>query len=152
MITFILTYLFIVIPSQILSIFIVPILLLTKWDGKTTIFGNAKHGRGVDHGAIIYWQQLIWLVFSNPVNNLLSFTLATPCTNYTIKGDSGIGDATRGGFYKITMGHAWEYYWIKPYGKRCIRLRIGWKINGKQPMQLCEYVLTFNPLKPYTGQ
>lgn len=125
----------------------VALLLLTKWDGHTTSFGNAKHGRG----AIGYWNQLNWLVLRNPVHNLLAVTLAVKCIGYNVNGDAGIGDHTHGGKYSIQMGKAWEYYCIIPYGKRCIRFRAGWKINGKTAGDLCEWVLTFNPLQAYTG-
>lgn len=140
--------LLLVIPCIILGYPIVAILLLTPWDGRTTWFGNAKHGKGALPG---HWHEFLWLAWSNPVNNLLSITLAVPYAGNVVTGDPGISDATHGGYYNISMGKAWEVYIITPYGKRCIRLRAGWKINGKQPGDLCEMVLTFNPMKPYLG-
>lgn len=147
----ILTYILIVLPCIVVSYPAVALMLLTAWNGRTTIFGNAKHGYGEDRGYIGYWQEFAWLVWRNPVNNLLSDTLAVRCSKYVLIGDSGIGDKSRGGFYKIIMDGGWEYYWIKPYGKRCIRLRMGWKIQGKKAGELCEWVLSFNPMHGYSG-
>lgn len=140
-----------VIPCIILGYPIIAVMLLTPWDGRTTWFGSAKHGKGEDKGMEGYWQQFLWLAWRNPVNNLLSITLAVPYTSNILIGDADIGDKTHGGLYRIKMGNAWEIYWIKPYGKRCIRFRAGWKINGKIQGELCEMVLTFDPMKEYLG-
>lgn len=141
-------------PLIILSIPIVSTLLLTSWTGRTTIFGNEKWGRANNHPVhptTGYWQEFAWLVWRNPVNNLMAITLAVKQKPYILVGDSGIGEKYRGGFYRIYMGKFWEYYWIKPYGKRCIRARIGWKINGKSLNERCEFVFTITPWKEYLG-
>jgi hypothetical protein len=141
-------------PVIILSIPAVAILLLTSWNGKTTIFGNAKWGRANNHPSPTsrtsgYLQELLWLVWRNPVNNFLTETLSVTKAPYKLTGDPDIGDKTKGGFYSIRMGDAWEYYWIKPYGKRCIRARIGWKIhNADSPSA---FVFAINPWKEYSG-
>lgn len=139
--------LFLILPVLAISPIAIAILLLTSWDGRTTWFGNAKHGSK----GITYWQRFKWLVLQNPVYNLLGITLAVPCKQYVITGDAEIGDHTHGGKYNVSMSNAWEIYWIKSYGKHCIRFRAGWKINGKTAGDLCEWVLTFNPLQTYTG-
>lgn len=129
-------------------------MLLTRWDGRTTIFGNSKHGRGNEHYAHAtkgYWQELSWLCFRNPVNNLCAKTLAASFSPYIVEGDETVGDKTHGGSYAIRMGWAWEYYCVIPYGKRCFRARIGWKISGKKPGDLCEFVFVINPWKSYSG-
>jgi hypothetical protein len=135
-----------------ISMPVVALLLLTGWDGKSTIFGNAKWGRGNNHYAYPtknYWQEFLWLVWRNPVNNLMTKTLSVTKAPYSLIGDGGIGDKTRGGLYRALMGSAWEYYWIKPYGKRCIRARIGWKIhNADRP---AAFVFVINPWKEYLG-
>lgn len=148
------------IPAMVASIPVVSILLLTSWDGRSTIFGNAKWGRGNTHPSpdnrtIGYWQEWKWLVWQNPVNNLMAITLAISGKTYVVSGDEGIGDKLKPGFYAIRMGWAWEYYWIKPYkilGKRrCIRVRLGWKIYGTSRGDLCPYVWAINPFKEYSG-
>lgn len=68
-----LIFLFAWLPMVFLSLFVVPFMLLTKWDGKTTWFGNFKHGRGDEHyyapSEGKYWKQLRFLVIRNPVSN-----------------------------------------------------------------------------------
>lgn len=135
---------------------IVALLLLTKWDGRSTIFGNEKWGRGENHYShptVGYWQQFVWLTLRNPTNNLCAITLACYRTqNISSTGDLNIGDKIAGGHYYIKMGRAWEYYLIVPYGRHCIRVRLGWKIAGKNVGELCGYVLVINPFMPYSGK
>ena len=143
-------------PIMILSVPVVAILLLTSWDGRTTIFGNAKWGRATDHFAYPthgnYWEEFNWLVLRNPVNNLQAMTLAVRNSMPVFyDGPSyDIGDHIRGGFYIMTMRWAWEIYAIIPYGKRCIRARIGWKIYNDDDA-LAAFVFAVNPWKTYTG-
>ena len=140
------------------SYVIVPVLLLTSWDGRTTPFGNEKWGKGDTNPGYLrsgYWAAFVWLVMRNPVNNLSTQWLSLKRTSpLIIKGDTNIGDHVKGGFYKIRMGWAWEYYWVKPYnflGKRCIRMRFGWKIADTLMGESVSYVCSFNPWKPYAG-
>lgn len=147
-------FLLVCVPAIALSVPAVALLLKTSWDGRSTIFGNAKWGRANNHPSYPtkgWWQEFKWLVYRNPVNNLMTKTLAvdTSHEDYILTGDSGIGDKTHGGFYKVKLGKFWEYYWIKPYGTRCIRVRIGWKIyNSDLP---AAFVFAINPWKEYLG-
>jgi len=143
---------------MIISPLIVAAMLLTKWDGHTTIFGNQKWGRATDHYAFPtngkYWREFNWLVLRNPVNNLLTYNLAFTDGPHLgeIKGNPNISDKTFGGFYKAKWGCAWEYYLVKPYdffGRRCLRIRIGWKlVNADKP---AAFVFVINPWKKYSG-
>lgn len=151
-----LIFFFVCVPAMIMSFPVVALLLLTSWSGRTTIFGNAKWGRGNDHFAYPtkgWWQEFNWLVLRNPVNNLMSFHLSAPRGSYTVDGDINIGDKIKGGFYRVTMGVFWEYYWIKPYTvfgfRRCIRVRFGWKILGND--RFASFVWSVNPWKAYMG-
>jgi hypothetical protein len=144
-------------PMVLLSVPVVAWLLCTDWDGRTTIFGNAKWGRATDHFAYPtegkFWKEFLWLVYRNPVNNLLTKTLAYDwkvSEEVVLNGDLQIGDKVKGGFYSCFVGKFWEYYWIKPYGSRCIRARIGWKLyNSDHP---AAFVFAFNPWKQYLGE
>lgn len=57
----------------VVSWIFVPVMLKTKWDGKTTWFGNFKYGRGDTHYKTPsngeYWKQLYFLCWRNPVSN-----------------------------------------------------------------------------------
>lgn len=134
------------------SIPVVAVLLLTSWDGTSTLFGNAKWGKGETNPTYLksgYWAAYNWLVLRNPVNNLHSNYLGVKRSPIVYSGDIGIGDKTYGGSYFIKMGKAWEYYLIKPYGKRCLRIRMGWKILGNEPK--AAFVFCINPFKKYLG-
>lgn len=146
-------YLLAQIVAIVLSIPFVALALLTKWDGTTTIFGNRKWGRANNHFLYPtkgYWQEFNWLVIRNPVYNLNSEWLAATIAPFTSEGDLGIGDKKKQGYYKIKMGRFFEFYLVKKYLKtRCLRIRIGWKINeheGKAP-----FVFSINPFKKYSG-
>lgn len=60
-------------PMIVTSFFVVPIMLLTAWEGKTTWFGNWKYGRGDTHYKApsegLYWKQVRFLCIRNPVSN-----------------------------------------------------------------------------------
>lgn len=64
----------------LISLFIVPFMLLTKWDGRTTWFGNFKYGRGDTHYKAPsegkYWKQYRFLCIRNPVSNFGKHQLA----------------------------------------------------------------------------
>ena len=145
-----------IVPLMVASYPVVAMLLLTSWSGYTTPFGNYEWGRGNNHHTYptkTYLDELLWLCWRNPVNNVFR---ALACWHspdlIKVKGNTDIGDKKRGGSYLITMGWCWEIYIIKPYtlfGKRCIRLRAGWKINGGNGF--CDFVFAFNPWKEYRG-
>lgn len=131
----------------------VALLLLTRWDGRTTIFGNEKWGRGNDHHTHAtkgYWQEFNWLTYRNPINNMMNrfSVIGRP---YILVGNPNTGDKSEGGFYRVRMGKAWEIYWIYPYGRHCIRVRLGWKIHRKNPGENCPLVFVINPFMPYRG-
>lgn len=146
----------VVLPFQFI---VVPILLLTKWDGTTTWFGNMLYGRGNTHVpdmTVGFWQEFLWLTYKNPINNLLN-AFGVVCTGAEVTDNTDIGDHIAGGHYFAKMGKAWEFYLIAPYvvgdnDHRCLRIRLGWKIVGKPIGALCPLVFTINPVMRYSGQ
>ncbi|MHB8981453.1 hypothetical protein [Thiobacillus sp.] len=60
-------------PMVLISFPVVAAMLLTKWDGKTTWFGNWKYGRGDTHYKApsegIFWKQWRFLCIRNPASN-----------------------------------------------------------------------------------
>lgn len=139
-------------PTQYIA---VPILLLTKWDGRSTWWGNSKWGRGTTnpaHSIQGYWQEFVWLTYRNPINNLLnSFGKPAP-ESYVLTGNPNTGDQTEGGAYAIIADGMWEFYYVRPYLKKyCVRIRLGWKIHGKQPGELCPMVFVIRPIQNYYG-
>lgn len=147
-------------PLMLLAYPCLAVLLLTKWDGTSFYFGNTKYPRSkaATHYAAptggVYWKELLWYGWRNPVYNLKAHYLSIPMKAYTVKGNEDIGDKKRPGFYAIRMGWAWEYYWIYKYyafkSWRCVRVRIGWKIsNNTTPT--AEQVFVPNPIMPYRG-
>ena len=134
----------------------VPILLLTKWNGTSTWFGNMLHGRGNQHHTHTtksFWQEFVWLTYRNPINNLLnSFGVPHQYIN-GVKGNPNIGDKIAAGWYFLRMGKHWEFYCIIPYWKNhCVRIRLGWKIYGKELGELCPMVFVICPIQNYSGK
>jgi hypothetical protein len=153
-----LIWLFVCLPLIIISVPVVAVMLLTKWSGYTTLFGNEKWGRGHDHfefATKTYWQEFNWLVLRNPVNNLHSQFLSVAQSLYRLEGNYPIGDKVAGGRYFIKMNSAWEFYYIKPYtvfgSHRCVRLRAGWKIESNDKPR-ASFVFAINPVKSYQGK
>lgn len=130
----------------IISIPVTALLLLMPWRGYTTIFGNAKWGRGNEHPSTPtkgYWQEYHWLVIRNPVNNLCS-RLAIPLYQTNVIGNTAIIDQRESGYYYISMMGGWEFGLIILYGNRCFRVRLGWKILGNTS-GFCDYVCSIAP-------
>lgn len=142
-----------VLPFQYIA---VPVLLLTPWDGRTTWFGNSKWGRGTDHfehATNSYWREFVWLTYRNPINNLMNRFGTTYAEPVDVTGNLDIGDKVAGGWYLARMGKFWEFYCIIPYLKRyCVRIRLGWKIVGKQAGELCPMVCAVRPIQNYYGE
>lgn len=94
----------------VVSLFVVPFMLLTKWDGKTTIFGNFKYGRGDTHYSAPsdgeYWKQVRFLVIRNPVSNFGKRILA-------------VDDKPWVWLYDVQVYKAlhWKYGWKLPSGE-----------------------------------
>lgn len=152
-----LIYLLVQLPATLIAWPCLAVMLLTSWSGRTYFFGNEKWGRATDHYLAptggIWWKELLWMAWRNPVYNLGVHVLGVRMRDYDVAGDEAIGDKIKGGFYECRMGPFWEYYWILPYtlfGRRCIRARIGWKISNNTAAT-AEYVFSINPFKPYLG-
>lgn len=67
------------IPVMLASFLVVPFMLTTRWDGKTTWFGNFKWGRGETHysfPATTFWRQWWFLCIRNPASNFGKQVLA----------------------------------------------------------------------------
>ena len=91
-------------PMILLSFPAVALLLLTKWDGTTTWFGNWKYGPGDTHYAApsggVYWKRWRFLCIRNPVSNFGKRVLAVQDAPWVWLYDTHIG----GRFH-------WKYGW-----------------------------------------
>jgi len=91
-------------PTIISSFLVVPLLLLTKWDGTTTIYGNYKYGRGTTHYKAptnnVYWREVLFLCLRNPVSNFGKTFLSVKTAPWVWLHDTKI----LGNFY-------WKYGW-----------------------------------------
>lgn len=120
-------------PMILLSFIVVPFMLLTKWDGTTTWFGNFKYGRGDTHYAAPsegkYWKQLRFLCIRNPVSNfgkrVLSVSAAIEWPLSVLGGPWLIDQHVVGTFY-------WMYGWKNPVdGMRTFVYRPWFKKDNK---------------------
>lgn len=98
-------------PVMLASFVIVPLMLLTKWDGKTTWFGNFKYGRGDTHYKAPsegkYWRQVRFLCIRNPVSNFGKQVLAVKAAPWVWLHD-----------HKIIGRFYWKYGWKLPSGEQ----------------------------------
>ena len=97
-------------PLILISLFVVPFMLLTKWDGRTTIFGNFKYGRGDTHYKAPsngeYWKQYRFLCIRNPVSNFGKQVLAVKEADWVWLHDQ-----------QIYKRFHWKYGWKTPSGE-----------------------------------
>lgn len=99
-------------PMILLSFLVVPISLLSKWDGTTSWFGNYKYGRGDTHYKAPskgeYWKQARFLCIRNPVSNFGKQVLAVEPADWVWLHTP-----------YITKRFRWQYGWKNPVnGKR----------------------------------
>lgn len=97
-------------PLILISFVVVPFMLRSKWDGRTTWFGNFKWGRGEEHynyPAKTRWRQWIFLCIRNPVSNFGKQVLA-------------VKEA--------------DWVWLHDVGYKRVRIKYGWKTpSGEMP-------------------
>ena len=93
----------------VISLFAVPIMLKTKWDGRTTWFGNFKWARGDAHRefpATTFWRQYWFLCIRNPVSNFGKLVLSVGDKPWVWLEDRHV--------YKSLH---WKYGWKLPSGE-----------------------------------
>jgi len=94
-------------PMIALSFPAVAIMLLTKWDGTTTWFGNFKYGRGDTHykapSGGVYWKQWRFLCARNPVSNFGKRVLSVKDAHWVWLYDT-----------KVVGRFHWNYGWKNP--------------------------------------
>lgn len=96
-------------PAILVSFIVVPFMLLSKWDGKTTWFGNFKWGRGEEHynyPASTRWRQWVFLCIRNPVSNFGKQVLAVKEADWVWLHDQ-----------QIYKRFHWKYGWKTPSGE-----------------------------------
>lgn len=140
-----------------IGLVVVPLGIKFGFKGLLWLWGNGDHP---DNGGEFwrnkcgdsFWCAYQWFALRNPTFNFSKYVIGVTHTGaYSHVGDAYIGDKKKGGSYWCYMGKLWEYYRIVPYGKRCIRIRFGWKIYGKKKGDMCQFCFVFNPVMPYSG-
>lgn len=102
-------FLFAQLPVILISFIVVPFMLLSKWDGRPTWFGNFKWGRGEEHynyPATTRWRQWVFLCIRNPVSNFGKQVLAVKEADWVWLHDQ-----------KIYKRFHFKYGWKTPSGE-----------------------------------
>lgn len=97
-------FLFLWLPMVVVSLPIIFILLLTRWDGKTTWFGNYLYGRkGNMHMPInpTLFDEWNFLAIRNPISNFGKFTLS--------RGPEDTAWLVDAIWWRIGILYGWEY-------------------------------------------
>ena len=97
-----------------------------------------------------------WLALRNPANNfgVAMAVWSTPSDRSILRGNQKTSDQGEQGwkFNRMLNGNdtlAFEFYYVKAWGnKRCLRVRLGWKIGDKPARLVC----VINPLMTFTGK
>lgn len=143
----------------LIGLFVVPFGIRYGFNGILWWWGNDDHA---DAGGEFWrtqcggtwWCKYQWFALRNASFNWAKYgPLGVKLRPYTHKGDADIGDAKKGGSYwcRMTGTPFFEYYLIIPYGKRCVRVRIGWKMYGGASGSACQFCFVVNPFKAYSG-
>lgn len=143
------------VPLILVSAFAVPVMLLSGWEGYTTIFGNRKYGR---YGNVAYptrnkFQEFIFLAIRNPISNfgkeVMALTVSKPVS---VVGNQKITDNAPGitGWYCARHDWAWEVRMVyKTFPGKCFEGRWGWKLLNSKPGDKCTFVCRANPFKHF---
>lgn len=105
------------------------------------------------------WLKYCWVAFRNPLNYFGWMVLGVRVPANIP--DDNIGDATgcQEGFRHLEVvinnTNYYEYYYIKTYNfmnqKKCIRIRVGWKLAGLTTGKIAQWVLVVSPFHSYNG-
>ncbi len=103
-----------------------------------------------------YWNLYCWLAWRNPLN-YFGYTILgiiVPINLYNSNIGDGIGQEP--GFIQtevvINEKVYYEYYFIKKLDTtHCIRIRIGYKLNGKRKGDIAQWVFVISPYHSYNG-
>lgn len=107
------------IPLFIVGIFIIPLKLMTGWDGTTGVFGNRKH-TATDQRWTGFWSAWHYLAWRNPISNYSHDILAMaidPLQDTDIWGFTGTTDGpakVKGWYFILTPMGAWEMRIVWP--------------------------------------
>lgn len=171
---------------DILGLVVVPIALLSApslrfsrlpkwawwWDNDAEPYGDVKRMLALGHATSrlqVLWLRFHWLAIRNPSNNFGYYVLGvmqSANNGYGYRGNPMTSDQGEGGILFIKMfglaGRvvAFELYVVVPYGSRCLRIRLGWKIAHNQNVELwkqnwgkpAQLVCVVNPFMPFTGR
>lgn len=142
------------IPMIIIGWVVIPFMLLTEWDGKSTAWGNRKYGRTGSAAMPCngFWCAYYSLAFRNPVSNYGKETLAIkPVGVVTITGNKNITDGKpgiEGAYFAHDESWHWEHRVVRrTFPGRCFEGRWGWKLNGGTG--LATFVCRANPFKKF---
>lgn len=157
-------------PLMLLGYLVFPIAYLFEKDNHLPIWAwfwdNKDHG--IDGESFwakrtVGWSRFHrcfwWSVVRNPTFNWSKYVLGFT-SNGGAKRIAGtqatIGDKKAEGWYFAVEGPVWEFYYIKAYsvfGKRkCIRLRCGWKLDGKKFGEVAQFCFAPSLAMTYEGK
>lgn len=141
------------------------------WDNDREPFGDVLRRHEFDCADTWFgmlWHRWNWLALRNPSNNFGYNVVGFKQTDtivYLRTGNPNTSDQGEGGHKFIraidrATGRlvAFEFYAVLPYGSRCLRLRLGWKIDHNMhpgllvtdgsPAQLANVINPFMPYRP----
>lgn len=158
-------------PLMLLGYLIVPLALryergnhLPWW--AEWCWGNRDHGNdgetfwakrtvGWSRFRRCFW----WLAVRNPTFNWSKYILGFGSGGQAaiVQGATQpIGDTKGEGWYFARERWAWEFYYVKAYSvfgmRRCMRLRAGWKIAGKEAGEVAQFCFAPSPVHSYSGK
>ena len=147
-------------PMMIIGLFVVPFGLRYGFKGILWPWGNDDHP---DNGGNFWrkncgeswWCAYQWFALRNPTFNFGKYVLGHELNKdaYRTSGTlEPIGDTKGAGWYWATDDEAWEFYLIKPYLNKCVRVRIGWKLDGRKAGEIAAFVFAVSLFKSFTGK
>ncbi len=179
LVVFLCTFLFLCVPIMFLGVILLLLYLpfssspqlpffLRWWDCADFYVGRdtSTYLSVISKG---WWSRYTWLAFRNPMNyfdyNYLGLHIQYPCTfTRYMPGEEDVNNNNKQGLRHIELINGdkktyFEYFYIKAYKipfvsqYKCIRFRMGWKIQDldNQNHSVVQWVLTFNPINPFTG-
>ncbi len=99
------------------------------------------------------WYRYYWLAFRNPLN-YFGYKVLGWKADINIPG-SAVGDSSgdHAGIFRIThIPPVYEYYLIHKWSAtKCLRFRLGWKLQNTKCGEWCQWVLVFQPYRSYGG-
>ncbi len=125
-------------------------------------FDNADIYEEFNRNSVTYLSKVVpegvlyryyWLAIRNPLNYFGYKVLGYKATRAIAGSPIGDDNGKTPGYVVYDVDNVYEYYYIKKWSAtKCLRFRLGWKLQNTKAGEWAQWVLVLQPYKDYWGK